>query len=80
MFAKIQFRLNMSKKITSKRGLSSSKKVTLETEGIKNLDVMGEKFKFHYNRETKQFKTRIGGLTTILIAIISLTAMVMIFS
>ena len=54
--------------------------VVFESNGIKNLDIMGERFKLHYTKSVKQFRTRVGGCSTILVVILSLAALVLIFS
>ena len=40
--------------------------------GIKNLDIMGEKFKFNYKKEGGKYQTRLGGCITIVVAVLAL--------
>ena len=56
----------------------SSKKVAFESDGIKNLDIMGEKFKFGYTKEAAKYQTKFGGCITILVTGLSLGALVFI--
>ena len=58
----------------------SVKKVDIEFDWILNLDIMGERFKFNYSKTGKRFKTIGGGVLTILVTILSLAALILIFS
>ena len=59
---------------------SSQTEGVLNTDWITNLDIMGEKFKFQYTKTTKAFKTRFGGIVTLVVSIISILALVFISS
>ena len=56
------------------------KKNVIETDGIKNLDIMGERFKFGYSKTSKRFETNLGGCLTLLITILSVAVLVLILS
>ena len=60
------------------RELESSKKFTFGGDGIKNLDIMGEKFKFNYERKGGKYRTRLGGCVSIVVAALSLVFLVFI--
>ena len=50
------------------------------SDGVKNLDIMGEKFKFNYSTTGTTFKTRLGGIVTLAVTLVSLVALVFISS
>ena len=58
----------------------SPQKLHFSGDGIKNLDIMGEKFKFQYTKTSKAFKTRLGGIVTLVVGIISILVLVFISS
>ena len=60
--------------------LNSPSKVANDRDGIKSIDILGERIKLHYSKTSKTYQTRLGGLVTILIAIISLISLVYISS
>ena len=47
-----------------------------QEDGIKNLDIMGEKFKFNYKREGGKYQTRLGGCLTIIVTALALMLLV----
>ena len=55
-----------------------SKKAVFVGDGIKQLDIMGEKFKFNYERQGGKYRTRLGGLVSIIVAALSLVFLVII--
>ena len=59
---------------------SSEKGGYLDSDWIKNLDIMGEKFKLQYTTRDKTFKTRLGGIVTLLVTLISFVALFFISS
>ena len=50
----------------------NSEKVVNKGEGIKNLDIMGEKFQFNYERQGGKYQTKVGGCVSIIVATLSL--------
>ena len=54
-------------------------KTTVEADGIKNLDIMGERFKLGYSKTTKRFKTNLGGCVSLMITILSVGALIFFF-
>ena len=61
-----------------KGGSKNSKTGQNISEDIKNIDVLGEKFKMSYSKTASRFQTRIGGCLTILIIILALVSLVLI--
>ena len=57
----------------------SQKRVLLE-DGIKNLDIMGEKFKLQYTEKGGKYRTRLGGCVSIIVAALALILLVFISS
>ena len=63
----------------AKKTIQRSKKTQKDKLGdywVKNLDIMGEKFKFQYTRAEKAFKTRLGGIVTLIVGFISFLALI----
>ena len=53
-------------------------KENYKADGIKSLDIMGEKFKMNYSEKMNRYRTRIGGVVTILITLASLISLIFI--
>ena len=51
-----------------------SKTSVSNADWIKNLDIMGGKFKLQYTKTSKAFKTRLGGIVTLVVAFLSFAA------
>ena len=60
--------------------LKTPEKSTFETDGIKSLDIMGERFKFGYSKKTKKFQTNLGGCVSLIVTILSFAALILILS
>ena len=58
----------------------NSEKPIFVGDGIKNLDIMGEKFKFHYTKQVGRYQTRLGGFISILVIALSFAALVFVSS
>ena len=59
---------------------SINKSPLQDDEFIRSLDIMGERFKLHYTKTAKRFKTRLGGVITLLVIFLSLIALVVVLS
>ena len=62
------------------RGSNPLQKKSIQVEGIKNLDIMGGKFKFQHTKTSKRYQTRLGGCVTLLISGASLIALILVSS
>ena len=67
-----------SSQSTPKNKPSSS--FSARTEGVHNLDIMGDRFKMNYPTPTNRYQTRLGGCATVLITLLAIGALILISS